>query len=138
MKAFWQKVKMRFAQFMQGRHGPDELSITMMYLAVLVSLIFSFSGVFPLYLLGLVLWIWCFYRIFSKKEDKRRAENRKFLETTSSWKREIKQFFVRLKNFRVYKYFRCPGCKARMRLSRGSGEKEIKCPRCGTTFKMKA
>ncbi len=138
MKGFWERLKARIIRFMQGRHGPDELSMYTMILAIILSLVFSFTGLSVLYIVFIALWVWCLFRMFSRQLEKRNAENRRFLEWMATVRRESKAFFLRLKNARVYKYFRCPGCKARMRLKRGSGEKDITCPRCGKTFHMKA
>ena len=37
-----------------------------------------------------------------------------------------------------YKYFRCPKCRVLMRTARGGGEKEMHCPQCHTSLKVKS
>ena len=138
MKGFLDQLRLTLSRFMQGRHGADELSMYSTLTALLLSIISSITGSVILNLISIVLWVWTLFRIFSRNQEKRIAENQTFLKKKTEWTREIKAFFLRLKNVRVYKYFKCPGCKARMRLKRGSGEKQIHCPRCGKDFTMKA
>ena len=50
----------------------------------------------------------------------------------------VRQFIVRLKNIRKYKYFKCPQCHARLRLPRKVGEVTVTCGKCRHAFKQKA
>jgi hypothetical protein len=70
--------------------------------------------------------------------QKRQAENSRYVHFMNNWQKEVKQFFLRLKGTKEYKYFRCPGCKNRLRLRRGCGEKHITCPVCKYQFDQKA
>ena len=69
---------------------------------------------------------------------KRTAENAKYLDFTRNFRTNFSQFFVRLKNMKKYKYFRCPECKARLRLPRKVGEVTVTCGKCHHQFKQKA
>ena len=53
-------------------------------------------------------------------------------------KTELRQAVVRMKNIRKYKYYKCPNCKARLRMPRGLGEKTVTCSQCKHSFKQKA
>lgn len=136
--SFGQKIKMALAHFMQGRHGADNLGMFTLIAGLVLSLVASFTGIGILSTLGLALYIWTIFRMFSKNNEKRQAENRKYIELTGNWKTKYKQFMNRIKNRKQYKYFKCPQCKAMLRLTRGCGEKEITCPRCQHQFKQKA
>lgn len=136
--SFWQKIKMSLARFMQGRHGADNLGMFTLITGLILSLLSSFTGSGLLSLLGMALYIWTLFRMFSRNNEKRQAENRKYIDLTSNWKTKWRQFRTRLKNSKQYKYFRCPKCKAILRLTRGCGEKDVTCPRCQTQFKKKA
>ena len=70
--------------------------------------------------------------------SKRFAENQKYLNFRRNFKSNISQFFVRLKNIRKYRYFRCPECKARLRLPRKVGEVTVTCGKCRHQFRQKA
>jgi len=135
---FWQKIKQASARFMQGRHGVDNLGFFTLLSGLALSLIGSFTGFGILNILGFVLYVWTLFRMFSRNNEARTAENRKYIELTSGWKTRCSQFIKRMKNRREYKYFRCPNCKVLLRLKRGCGEKEIDCVRCGHHFREKA
>ncbi len=136
--SFLQRLKMSLIRFMQGRHGPDNLGMFTLVTGLVCSVIGSITGVGILSLLGMGLYIWTLFRLFSKNNDKRIEENRKYISLTSGWKTKSSQFVKRLKNSREYRYFRCPNCKLLLRMKRGSGEKEVTCARCKHQFRFKA
>ena len=135
---FFQRIKQSLAAFMVGRHGPDNLGMFTLFTGLACSVIGSFTRFGLLSLLGMLLYIWTLFRMFSRNNEKRAAENRRYIELTSGWKTKISQFMKRMKNRREYKYFKCPNCKVLLRLKRGSGEKDITCVRCGHQFKQKS
>ena len=135
---FWQKFKESVARFMQGRHGADNLGMFTLLTGLAISLLGSFTGIGIFSLLGIALYVWTLFRMFSRNNEKRIAENRKYIELTSGWKTKTRQFTKRMKNRRDYKYFKCPHCKVLLRMKRGSGEKDITCVRCGHQFKEKS
>ncbi len=136
--SFMQRIKQSLARFMMGRHGADNLGIFTLITGLVMSILGSFTGIGLFSLLGFALYIWTLFRMFSRNNEKRAAENRKYIELTSGWKTKIRQFFRRMKTRRDYKSFKCPNCKVLLRLKRGSGEKEITCVRCGFQFKQKS
>ena len=136
--SFLQRIRESLARFMQGRHGPDNLGMFTLITGLACSLLGSFTGIGLLSLAGFALYIWTLFRMFSRNNEKRFAENRKYIDLTSNWKTRIRQFTKRMKNRRDYKYFKCPNCKVLLRLKRGSGEKDITCVRCGHQFKQKS
>ena len=136
--SFLQRLKMSLMNFMQGRHGADNLGMFTLLTGLACSLLGSFTGFGILSLLGTALYFVTIFRMFSKNDEKRIEENRKYIELTSGWKLKSRQFVKRLKNSREYRYFRCPECKQLLRLRRGTGEKEITCARCKHQFRFKA
>ena len=132
------KIRESLVRFMQGRHGPDNLGMFTLIAGLVCSILGSITGLGILSLLGFVLYVWTLFRMFSRNNEKRAEENRKYIRLTSDWKKKFSQFVKRTKNRRDYKYFKCPNCKVLMRLKRGTGEKEITCVRCGHQFKQKA
>ena len=136
--SFFQRLKMSFARFMQGRHGADNLGMFTLITGLVCSLLGSFTGIGLLSLLGFALYVCTLFRMFSRNHEKRMEENRKYIDLTSNWKTKIRQFMKRMKNRRDYRYFKCPNCKVLLRMKRGSGEKEITCVRCGHQFKQKS
>ena len=116
-------------RFMAGRYGTDKLNMTILGVAVVISLLSGFFRAAGLNLLftavayGLMIWAIC--RTLSRNTYKRYQENRKFL-----------QFFDRLKD-REHRYFDCPKCRQIVRVPRGKGKIAITCPRCREKFVKK-
>ena len=135
---FLDKEKNTLITFMQGRHGADQLGMFSLIAGLVLSLLASFTGLGILSLLGLALYVWTLFRMFSRNHEARVRENQKYVALTSGWSTKIRQFIRRQKNRKEYKYFRCPQCRVLLRLKRGCGEKDITCVRCGHQFKQKA
>ena len=118
---------------MQGRYGNDQLNRFLMVL-VMISLLISLFGVRPFYLVGIAILVWSYSRMFSRNIYKRQAENSVYLryeykvrQKFAGWKKAAKQ----RKTHHIYK---CPSCKQKIRIPRGKGKIEIRCPKCGQTF----
>lgn len=130
-------MKEKFYQFMQGRYGSDQLSRFLMFL-VMVCLVFSLFGLRFFYVIGIALLIYSYFRIFSKNLYKRRAENTAYLQCeykvrqkAATWKRDMQQR-------KTHHIYRCPSCKQKIRVPRGKGRIEIRCPKCNQTFIKKS
>lgn len=145
--SFWQKIKQSFRSFMSGRNGADNLSMALLWTGLILYLLGSIVGsiqstIFALLgmllsTLGFASYIYCIFRIFSRNLDKRRAENRRYVLMMEKKATERRQAKVRFQNRKTYKYFKCPGCRAWLRLPRGAGVKTITCSRCHTSFTQK-
>ncbi len=126
-------------RFMQGRYGLDRLSQVMMIAGLIVVLIAAFVRR-PLllsnliYLVGVVLVILGYVRVFSRNHQKRYAENEKFMQLTSGIRRLFGKEKYMMKQRKDYRIFSCPGCKQKIRIPKGKGKIEITCPKCHTKF----
>ena len=135
-------MKEKFIRFMQGRYGIDQFSKFLLILGVVVVLLSLFLSRNPVglvfYLIGWALVIYCYFRMFSRNTSKRYAENQAFLAKTY----KIRTFFSQQKNIwkqrRVYHIYTCPNCRQKIRIPRGKGKIEIRCPKCSTTFIKKS
>ena len=136
--SFLNKLKEGFMRFMTGRNGADQLGMASLLAALILNMLDSFLGTGILSLLGMVLYVWTFFRLFSRNLVKRQEENRRFMEWYEKAKKWVLRYWTRLKNCREYKYFSCPQCKASIRMKRGLGEKEIICPGCKHSFRQKS
>lgn len=145
--SFWEKIKQTLRSFMNGRNGADHLSMALLWTGLAAYLLGSILGsvqnaVFVILgmlmnLAGFAAYVFAIYRTFSRKVEKRRAENRRYLTMKEKKATERRQAKVRFQSRKKYKYFKCPGCKAWLRLPRGTGVVTITCSRCHTSFTQK-
>ena len=121
-------------RFMYGRYGVDTLGKYSLG-AGLVTMVLSI--IFDSYTLSLLSWffiILTYFRMFSRNLYKRSSENQRFLNKTyklRTWFGKQKNMMAQRKTHHIY---HCPGCKQKIRVPRGKGRIEIRCPKCHTTF----
>lgn len=147
--SLWGRIKQWFKNFMAGRHGADQLCMTLLWTGLacylLGSIIGSIQGSVIFAILGLLLsaagfaaYLFTVYRMFSRNNQKRDSENRRYLAMKERLRVKRSQAKVRYQNRKKYKYFKCPGCKAWLRVPRGAGVVTITCSRCHNSFTQKA
>ena len=132
------KIKSFLNGLMQGRHGADELSLALLIVGLTLSIIGTLLRLDFLSLISLILYIIAIFRMFSRDHNKRCLENQKYLAFWKNTSGSIRQFTTRVKNYRKYKYFKCPECHSRLRLPRKVGEVTVTCGKCHHAFKQKA
>lgn len=136
--SFLNKIKDAIRRFMTGRNGADELSFTLLITALVFSILSSMFGSSILSLLSMAAYIYCIFRMFSRNVSKRYSENQRYVEAKRKTMTSVSQAWVRAKNFRRYKYFKCPECHALLRLPRKVGEVTVTCGKCRHAFKKSA
>ena len=135
---FFDKFRAAVSRFMSGRYGSDQLNLTMVIGALVVTTIGSLSGIYFLTLAADALLILAIFRMFSKDRYRRAHENQVYLEKTQGVRRAVTEWVNRVKNSKKYHYYTCPKCKQRLRVPRGVGNITITCKQCGTKFDKKA
>ncbi|MBQ9855937.1 MAG: hypothetical protein IJO53_07040 [Clostridia bacterium] len=125
-------------RFFYGRRGMDQLGFALLIASLVLSLLSSILRIGILSLLSMAAWIYALYRMLSKNISAREKENQWFLSKYTPVASSVKQARVRFKNRKIYLYYRCPNCKAWLRLPRNIGEKTVTCGKCQSTFKKKA
>ena len=65
-------------KFMYGRYGVDALSMNIIIFGLLLSIFSSFNRYFSI--LSAIVFIYAYYRVFSRNINKRYRENQKFLK----------------------------------------------------------
>lgn len=139
----WIVMKEKLIRFMQGRYGVDSFSKAQLVVGLVLVLLTTFvrgniGNV--LYLLGWALVIWCYIRVFSKNITKRAEENQLYLNKTYKLRNRMTKTKNRMMQSKDYHFYTCPNaqCKQKIRIPRGKGKIEIRCPKCGTTFVKKS
>lgn len=124
----------RIRRFMEGRYGGDHLSVALIILSVLLTFAGSVSKLISLTLLSYIPMGIVVYRMFSRNIAKRQRENYKFymlMRPVYMYYNKIKN---RLRDSRTHRIFRCPDCKAKLRVPKGKGKIAITCSVCRTEF----
>lgn len=131
-------MKEKIARFMAGRYGVDYLGRFTIIAGLIALLLAGWTRSSLLNLLAWVLIIYSYYRMFSRNIYKRTQENQWYLNKTY----KIRCFFARQKNMltqrKTHHIYKCPTCKQKIRIPRGKGKIEIRCPKCNTTFIKKS
>ncbi len=140
----------RISEFMRGRRGWDQFGLFLMIASFIIEIAGNLLRMRIVYYIGLALFFYCVFRIFSRNLYKRERENMKYLQTMykiKNWRtiRQQKKSGTytydeseRQRNGRggstVYAYYYCPSCKQQVRIPAGKGRVNVTCPRCGEKF----
>ena len=130
-------MRERFARFMAGRNGNDQLNLFLLIvdlILMLLSSIFSKSIGGVLYPIVIALLVYVYFRMFSRNVYKRREENGKYMRLKYKAAAELRLFKERWIQRKDYKFFTCPSCRASLRVPRHRGKIKIVCRKCGTSF----
>ena len=120
--------------FMRGRYGGDQLSLTLLVTSIILSLLGNLTKLSLFRMLSSIPLFFSIYRTFSKDIGKRRMENYKFSILISPLYSRYKRLERRFKDRKTHKYFKCPSCKTELRLPRSKGRVNIRCPKCKEKF----
>lgn len=131
-------MKRRFAEFMSGRYGADQLSKFMLGVCLVCLLVNMFTGVQIVYLLALAILIICYFRMFSRDYARRSAENQKYLEMIGRVKSSFGRVRRRAEQSKDFHIYKCPSCGQKIRIPRGKGKICITCPKCRHEFEKKS
>lgn len=134
-------LREKLAKLMYGRYGVDQLGRAILIFALVLCVLSLFvprrlSGI--IYYISLILIILMYIRMFSKNIQKRYQENNKYLSLKASFLRKFQREKEIFSQRRFYHFYRCPRCRQRIRIPRGKGRIEIRCPKCSQTFIKKS
>ena len=125
-----------------GGRRPDELSRFLLAASALPLLVSIFTRklaggyvTLVLFLAGMLLILWALWRTFSSDTSSRANENRHF--TSGRLYTSMRDRAVRFSQRKDYRFFCCPGCGRWLRVPRGKGNIEIRCPNCSSVFRRK-
>lgn len=124
-------------RLMYGRYGNDSLNQFLMIAGLFLAAVWSFVRLNALAVVVLALVFLCYFRMFSRNISRRQAENQKFLAWWLPLKKKAGDARLRFRDRKTHRYFRCKCCKTYLRVPRGKGKINIKCPKCGNEFVKK-
>lgn len=130
---FFSRFQMWLQRFMYGRNGPDQLSLVILIAYIVIYLVAQIFRLPILAIFSLALMFWCFFRMFSRNIQARRKENQAFLSFFSRLKKTSDQK-KSFRNDKEHRYYKCPKCGNILRVPKGKGKIQIKCPVCKTEF----
>lgn len=130
-------MREKLYRFMMGRYGNDQLNRFLMVLT-LIFFAFSIFGMGLFYLLGLSCLLWAYFRMLSKNTYKRSLENNRYLKVEYRVRQSLSSFKSNIQQRKVYHIYKCPSCRQKIRIPRGKGRIEIRCPKCSRTFIKKS
>lgn len=123
---------------MYGRNGVDSLGKFVLAISIIVMLLAGWTDSLILSYLSWIGVIYLYFRMFSRNIYKRSSENQWYLNKTY----KIRTFFYRQKNLllqrKTHHIYKCPTCRQKIRVPRGKGRIEIRCPKCNTRFIKKS
>ncbi len=134
IRQFGYMLSGRLAQFLYGRNGFDNLARTCNAVAILLLVINIFAQSTIIYFLWVAFFGYSIFRVYSKNIPKRYAENQKFMEITEVPRRYMKLVGLQWRDRSVSRYYICKCCHQQIRVPKGKGRIEIRCPKCGNRF----
>lgn len=127
-------MREKFARFMMGRNGVDELARFESIFVWILLLVSIFSRMWIFDLLAMALIVHMYFRILSRDVSKRYEENQKYVNfrynAVVKWDKKKKRIAQR----RSYRFYKCPMCRQEVRVPKGHGKIQITCPKCRETF----
>lgn len=130
-------MKEKFMRFMAGRYGGDQFNRFLSCASLVLIVLNLFFRSALLWLLAVVTLVCCYVRMFSRNMEKRRAENARYLRLKYRVTGAVRGWTDRQKQRRDYCFFRCPACRAMLRVPRGKGKIRVTCRKCGNAFEKR-
>ena len=128
------RFREKLMRFMQGRNGFDQFSQFLNMVVLVIFVLSLFIKWAPLYYIGIALLIYMYFRVFSKNIPKRYAENQKFCNLRYDFSIKKNKMKKEWEQRKIYRFYRCPMCKQKVRVPKGRGKICITCPKCREEF----
>lgn len=121
---------------MTGRYGTDNFG---RFLNIVVLILMIFGMFYALFsVLGIALFAFVCYRMFSRDASRRSRENQAYLGLRAKAMMRINELKRRFTERGTHRFFRCPTCRQTLRVPRGKGNITITCPKCQNQFRKKS
>lgn len=134
-------MREKFARFMAGRYGADQLNRLFSILCIallLIAVIFNGTALSRvLWIVSFVLLLLIYFRMLSRDTYRRSQENNRYLRFRYNFVKRFRMIKERWTQRKDYKFFSCPSCHTTLRVPKGKGKINIVCRKCGTSFQGK-
>lgn len=130
-------MKEKFYHFFQNRYGNDALNQFLFIVELILFVLIIFTRNIVCNFLFLFVVILYFYRSLSKNIVARSLENDRYVHMQKNVKHHFQAWKSGHKD-KEHKYFVCPACTQLIRVPKGKGKLEIRCPYCHTKFERKS
>lgn len=127
-------MKERLIRFMYGRYGVDAFSKFLVGVGLAIAIVTMFTRLPVLSYVGWAVIIYSYFRMFSKNHPRRYAENQAFLKYTAGVRTFLAKQKYNFKQRKTHHIYNCPSCRQKIRVPRGKGKIEVRCPKCSSTF----
>ena len=124
-------------KLMYGRYGSDQLSFFLLVVYIVLILLSGLPHLEALSWLALAVLLWDLFRMFSRRIDRRRAENARFLALAGPAIRWLRMRRT-IRRDKEHRYFKCPNCGQYLRVPRGKGKITVNCRNCGASFEERS
>ena len=135
-------MKEKLMRFMQGRYGVDPFCKFLLIAGLVVVFLSAVLGGsvvgMILYVIGWILIIYCYFRMFSRNISARFKENERYMGYRFRVSEAFKKWKFKAEQARKYHIYKCPSCGQKIRIPRGHGKVSIHCPKCHTDFIKKS
>ena len=130
-------MKAWLGRFMYGRYGQDNLNRFLTVLALILFVVSIFTRWSVLNSLAMVILVFCLFRMFSRNTEKRGRENLAYLNVAGKVTGFFKRIKTRLSQMKTHRFYKCPSCKQQLRVPKGKGRINIRCPKCQMSFEKR-
>ena len=129
-------MRERLSGFFAGRNGNDDLNRFLCIFALAATVLGMFFS--PASSVGMAMIIIATFRMCSKNLYKRSQENESYKRLRATVKTRIGFGKTRLLQTKTHHFYKCPACKAELRVPKGKGKIAITCPKCQHEFVKKS
>lgn len=125
----------KIQKLLVGRYARmDQLNTTLMRGSLILLLLNLFLPTSIAFWLGVSLLLWLNCRFFSKRLYPRSNENTRYILKVQQLKKKLDFSKNKLKERKIYTFFKCPNCKQQLRAPKGKGKIKVTCSTCKEQF----
>ncbi len=118
------RLREKLSKWFLGRYGMDELGKSILGIATItyvLGIVFQKQLLLAISLIG---FIFCIYRMLSRKYFEKNEENQRYL-------RSIQLLEIKYKNRKYFRVYMCKKCGRYIRVPKGKRKIQINCTVCG-------